>query len=81
MPNVELDDYASPGSRFTQNGFCTGQGQGMSMRDYFAGQALAGILAGGFADTIPHDGISGGKEAAFYAFQYADAMLAVRASD
>lgn len=51
---------------------------GMSLRDWFAGQALAGILAGGFADTIPHDDVNGGGDAAFFAYQYADAMLAAR---
>lgn len=48
---------------------------GMSLRDWFAGQALAGILAGGFANTIPHDDISGGNQAAGFAYMYADAML------
>lgn len=52
---------------------------GMTLRDYFAGQALAGILAGGFADTIPHDDIGGGSDAAFFAYTYADAMLKERA--
>jgi hypothetical protein len=46
---------------------------GMSLRDYFAGQALAGICG---------DGIPGGHHApkltAFDAYQYADAMLAAR---
>lgn len=55
-----------------------GQQTVMSLRDYFAGQALAGILAGGFADTVPHDDISGGGQAAYFAYQYADAMLAAR---
>lgn len=48
---------------------------GMSLRDWFAGQALSGILAGGFADTVPHDDIGGGRDAVFFAYQYADAML------
>ena len=48
------------------------------MRDWFAGQALAGILGGKFADTIPHDDINGGGDAAFYAYQYADAMMEAR---
>jgi hypothetical protein len=56
-------------------------GAGMTLRDYFAGQALVGILAGGFADTIPHDDISGGADAAFFAYQYADAMLAERTKE
>lgn len=51
---------------------------GMSLLDYFAGQALAGILAGGFADTIPHDDVGGGDQAAGFAYQYADAMLKAR---
>lgn len=52
--------------------------EGMSLRDYFAGQALAGILAGGFADTVPHDDVGGGDQAAAFAYQYADAMILER---
>jgi hypothetical protein len=51
---------------------------GMSLRDWFAGQAMAGILGGGFADTIPHYDLNGGRAAAAFAYQYADAMLAAR---
>jgi hypothetical protein len=51
---------------------------GMTLRDWFAGQALAGILGGGFADTIPHDDLNGGRDAAAFAYQYADAMIAAR---
>lgn len=51
---------------------------GMTLRDWFAGQALAGVLAGGFADTIPHDDANGGGDAARFAFMYADAMLLAR---
>ena len=49
-----------------------------AQRDRFAGQALAGILGGGFADTIPHDDLNGGRDAAAFAYQYADAMIAAR---
>ncbi|MBY5465239.1 hypothetical protein [Rhizobium leguminosarum] len=52
--------------------------EGMSLRDWFAGQPLAGTLASGFADTIPHDDVNGGADAAFFANQYADAMVAAR---
>lgn len=54
---------------------------GMTLRDYFAGQALTGILAGHFADTIPHDDVNGGSDAAFFAYQYADAMLKAREAE
>jgi hypothetical protein len=49
-----------------------------AQRDRFAGQALAGILGGGFADTIPHDALDSGRDAAAFAYQYADAMIAAR---
>ncbi len=49
-----------------------------AQRDRFAGQAIAGILGGGFADTIPHDDLNGGRDAAAFACQYADAMIAAR---
>ncbi|MEL6282667.1 MAG: hypothetical protein AAFQ73_07925 [Pseudomonadota bacterium] len=48
------------------------------LRDGFARSALEGILAGGFADTVPHDDVGGGSDAATFAYQYADAMLATR---
>jgi len=44
--------------------------QGMSLRDWFAGQALAGILAGGKASSF--------KMFASDAYTAADAMLAAR---
>lgn len=47
-----------------------------ALRDKFAGQALAGILAGGFADTVPHDDVD--RDAAFFAYKYANDMLAAR---
>ena len=45
---------------------------GMSLRDYFAGKTLAGMLAA-------HDAISDPKGAALEAYAHADAMLAERA--
>lgn len=56
----------------------TAEFKGMSLRDWFAGQALVGILSGGFANTIPHDDAEGGRQAAAFAYQYADAMLKAR---
>ena len=54
--------------------------RGMALRDYFAAKALVGILTGGFADTIPHDDPESGRQAAEFAYQYADAMLNARRS-
>jgi hypothetical protein len=65
------------GPAFPQNSLSS-QNRGMTLRDWFAGQALAGILGGGFADTIPHDDLNGGRDAAAFAYQYADAMIAER---
>ena len=47
------------------------QYNGMSLRDWFAGQALAGMIA------CPNTN-GGGKDFAVYAYKYADAMLAER---
>ena len=51
---------------------------GMTLRDWFASQAMVGILSGGFADTVPHDDVGGGSDLAYFAYQYADAMIAER---
>ena len=50
--------------------FPTQYGKGMTIRDWFAGQALAGIIADGE--------VFGGKEVARASFEYADAMLKAR---
>ena len=47
---------------------------GMSLRDYFAGQALAGYFA---CSTTPHQNAVG-KEEAEYLYRMADAMIAAR---
>jgi hypothetical protein len=59
----------SPEIWATHHDFC-----GMTLRDWFAGQALAGTLAGGVY------AISGGTEEhiACLAYNFADAMLAAR---
>jgi hypothetical protein len=48
-----------------------GRSPGMSLRDYFAGQALAGMLAG--AAPVP-------SRAGSLAYGYADALLAARSA-
>lgn len=49
---------------------------GMSLRDYFAGQALAGILA---SPTLLGDDARHLRAVALAAYNYANAMLAERA--
>ena len=55
---------------------------GMSLRDWFAGQALAGLLASGvmrdLGDLQPGDGLFGHHRAAKLAMLAADAMLVQR---
>ena len=48
---------------------------GMTLRDYFAGQALAGYFA---HPTTPHQNATDG---AVYCYAMADAMLAARTGD
>lgn len=40
---TEQDQYAFPGDRYTQGGVKSGHGQGMTLRDWFAGQAMQGL--------------------------------------
>lgn len=62
---------------FPQSASVVGPAGGMTLRDWFAGQALAGLLAS------PMDGPAGtleqhGEHFARASFVYADAMLAAR---
>ena len=52
---TELDDYVHAGPRYTMGGFNKGDGQGMSMRDHFAGQALAGDMGNGYEGSFAND--------------------------
>ena len=61
---------AFPGPSFTQGGHANGHAMGMTLRDWFAGQALAGLLASGGAADWSND--------AENAYRAADAMLAAR---
>lgn len=51
---------------------------GMSLRDYFAGQALIGLYAGSNDDTGNWAGFAKAAPLAETAFEIADAMLAAR---
>lgn len=49
--------------------------RGMSLRDWFAGQALAGLLAREHPDT---DQVAGPRTICGMAYDYADRMLVIR---
>jgi hypothetical protein len=48
---------------------------GMSLRQWYAGKIAAGILAGGWADTVPLDGVDHARQLAEFAFAGADALI------
>ena len=66
---------AFPQQLFTQEGKLSGVYLGMTLRDYFAGQALAGILANPAMSPTEHAGLSKSAEAAYH---QADAMIKER---
>jgi hypothetical protein len=56
---------------------------GMTLRDWFAGQALAAIIAMSPTEAVQDvcSGIRGGRPMAFGAYALADAMLSTRTVD
>jgi hypothetical protein len=66
---VELDNYVYPGKRFTKSGHICGVGQGMSLRDHFAGQVMVGLA---------QDESLTPERTGELAYQFADAMLRAR---
>ena len=51
----------------------------LELRDYFAGQAMAGLLAKGTEGRF--SSAAGVNRAAVWAYEYADAMIAARERD
>lgn len=47
----------------------------ITLRDYFAAHIAQGILAGGWADTVPLDDVEHAQQLAGFAYAAADAML------
>lgn len=72
----ERDKYVYPGRRIEKNGMPNGCGQGLGVRDFFAAQALTGILSGYWSNS--EMGGLGPKDLAEEAYAHADAMLAAR---
>ena len=66
-----------PCKTYTQSGHPNGESMGMTLRDYFAGQALAGLL-GGRGGPIQGKFLS---DEASLCYQYADAMIAERGKE
>lgn len=63
-----------PGNNAGQNGEILYASEGMSLREWYAGQALIGLLAHGGA--YGHlDGATDFENIAYFANKYADAML------
>lgn len=84
---LEADSYTYPGTRYTKDGTPVGHGQGMTMRDYFAGQALHNPeLCPGVASDYDlkamfgpdRNSITRSEIAAKQAYRIADAMIAAR---
>lgn len=67
---------AFPGPAFTRTSHPNGHDMGMTLRDWFAGQALAGITAGYWSN--PNMGGLTPQTMADEAYQHADAMIAAR---
>lgn len=66
---------AFPGPSFTQGGHPNGHSMGMSLRDWFAGQALMSLPHLCAHDTLL-DGITFEQHVARNAYKLADAMIA-----
>lgn len=69
------------GPAFPNLGFSTPDGNGMTLRDWFAGQALEGDMASqstGIGEFTSLTSDKQLKERAAFFFRFADAMLAAR---
>jgi hypothetical protein len=65
-----------PAFPYGQKNFTERSSEGMTLRDYFAGQALIGQLA--FSPPDPFKKYRQPKEVAAACYRFADAMLAAR---
>ena len=63
-----------------QPAFPTGTNYGMTLRDYFAAKAIAGLFHI-YHDITPRDGIKMPRAMAEIAYELADAMMAAREAE
>lgn len=69
-----------------EGGFINVECTGMSLRDWFAGQALQGILAGGSSwnsvanEVMKNEGLIGDVSTTGIAYRFADEMLKARSA-
>jgi hypothetical protein len=81
MSAVKDGGAAFPGPSFTQSGLTNGHAMGMTLRDWFAGQALAGIIqvtSAGLHQPSKKHGCRVVEAIALDAYEMADAMIAAR---
>ncbi len=80
MSEVNQGGPAFPSQPLDANGYPDPPSKGMSLRDWFAGMAMQGLVASLTPDqrTEVIGGIVGGKYLSRAAFMYADAMIAER---
>ena len=71
---TESDLYVYPGKRVTQAGHDNGFGQGMTLRDHFASQVLAGWIS----SAVDHEVYLDPAHYADMSYEFADAMMARR---
>jgi hypothetical protein len=80
-PAFPVETYGD--GRGMQTGPDSGWETGMTLRDYFAAQALSAIISGSAFPTIhglaDEAGVDSGEYMADAAYEYADAMLKARA--
>ena len=75
MTDIDNGGQAFPGPAFTRTGHPKGHDMGMTLRDWFAGQALAGKMS---IDSIEY---LTPQDIAERCYRQSDAMLAARGSD
>lgn len=76
MSHKQCGGPAFPGPSYTERGHLNGHAMGMTLRDWFAGQALAAEISGRWANEIAS--VPDHPELAKNAYELADAMLAAR---